>query len=187
MTASLKGKRVALIGGAGFIGHNLALELKRLGADPHVLDGLQDNNLGAFSNDSADPNKALYVELVYERLNTMRDANIPLHVVDARDYHALSRSLSDIKPDVIVQLAAIAHANRSNKDPFSTFDHSLRTLENALDWARGASLDRFVFLSSSMAYGDFTYFQTFVSIPMDTIVTTFTIAFSGMDDGSQVL
>ena len=37
-----------------------------------------------------------------------------------------------------------------------------------------------------MRYGDFTYFQTFVDIPANTIVTAFTIAFSGMDDGSRV-
>ena len=37
-----------------------------------------------------------------------------------------------------------------------------------------------------MAYGDFTYFQTFVDVPSSVIVTEFTIAFSGMDDGSRV-
>lgn len=37
-----------------------------------------------------------------------------------------------------------------------------------------------------LAYGDFTYFQTFVDIPADIVVTTFTIDFSGMDDGSRV-
>ncbi|HYO54947.1 Kelch repeat-containing protein, partial [Archangium sp.] len=36
------------------------------------------------------------------------------------------------------------------------------------------------------AYGDFTYFQTFVDVPADTVVTHFTITFSGMDDGSRV-
>ncbi|HEU4407297.1 MAG TPA: hypothetical protein VFS43_18660 [Polyangiaceae bacterium] len=35
-------------------------------------------------------------------------------------------------------------------------------------------------------YGDFTYFQTFVDIPATTAVTTFTIDFNGMDDGSRV-
>ena len=39
---------------------------------------------------------------------------------------------------------------------------------------------------SCMVYGDFTYFQTFVDIPSSVIVTEFTIAFSGMDDGSRV-
>ena len=154
MTGKLQGRRIALIGGAGFIGHNLALDLKSHGADVHIIDSLQVNNLGAFSNGSDDPSKQLYMQLIYERLAALREINVPLHVVDARDYQVLSRCLSDIKPDVIVQLAAIAHANRANKDPFSTFDHSFRTLENALDCARGQ--DRhFIYFSSSMVYGNF--------------------------------
>jgi nucleoside-diphosphate-sugar epimerase len=153
--AALKNRRVALIGGAGFIGHNLALKLKRAGADVHVIDSLQVNNLGAFSNSKGDPNKDLYVELVHERLAALRAANIPLHIVDARDYHVLSRSLAhEIDAQVVVQLAAIAHANRSNKDPYSTFDHSLRTLENALDASRDRDV-HFIYFSSSMVYGDF--------------------------------
>jgi nucleoside-diphosphate-sugar epimerase len=150
----LKGRTVALIGGAGFIGHNLALALKRHGADPHVIDGLQVNNLGAFTNSGADPNKKLYVNFIFERMRLLRDVGIPLHVLDARDYHALSRCLSEIKADCFVQLAAIAHANRSNKDPYSTFDHSFRTLENALDIARDQNV-HFVYFSSSMVYGNF--------------------------------
>ena len=39
---------------------------------------------------------------------------------------------------------------------------------------------------SCFTYGDFTYFQTFVDIPATVVVTTFTIDFSGMDDGSRV-
>jgi len=35
-------------------------------------------------------------------------------------------------------------------------------------------------------WGDFTYFQTIVDIPFMTVVTDFTIDFSGMDDGSRV-
>ena len=154
MADPLAGRRVALIGGAGFIGHNLALALQARGAEAHIVDSLQVNNLGAFSNASGDPNKTLYMNLIYERLDALHRAEIPLHVVDARDYQMLSRCLSDIKPDAIIQLAAVAHANRSNKDPFSTFDHSFRTLENALDYARG-DRTHFVYFSSSMVYGNF--------------------------------
>jgi nucleoside-diphosphate-sugar epimerase len=150
----LKGKKIALIGGAGFIGHNLALKLVELGASVDAIDSLQVNNLGAFSNVYGDPNKALYLHLINTRLDLLRKANIPLHILDARDYHALTRCLSDVKPHVVVQLAAIAHANRANKDPFSTFDHSFRTLENALDFAR-EGVERFVYFSSSMVYGNF--------------------------------
>ncbi len=151
---NLKGKKVALIGGAGFIGHNLAMKLTRLGATVDIIDGLQVNNLGAFSNVYGDSSKSLYLHLINKRLSILREAGIPLHVIDARDYQILSRCLSDIQPDVVVQLAAIAHANRANKDPFSTFDHSFRTLENALDCARDRNR-HFVYFSSSMVYGNF--------------------------------
>jgi nucleoside-diphosphate-sugar epimerase len=84
----------------------------------------------------------------------LRANHIPLYVEDARDYLKLGLTLSRIQPQVIIHLAAISHAGRSNKDPFSTFDHSLRTLENALDCARN-TVEHFVFFSSSMAYGNF--------------------------------
>lgn len=155
MTISLAGRRVALIGGAGFIGHNLALELKRQGAVVDVIDGLQVNNLVSLTANSDNvPNHDLYLNHINERMQLLRQAGIDLHVVDARDYHALSNVLGRVKPQVIVMLAAVAHANRANKNPFSTFDHSMRTLENALDYARG-NVEHFVFFSSSMVYGTF--------------------------------
>ena len=152
---TMKGKRIALIGGAGFIGHHLALELVRRGASVDVIDGLQVNNLLSLMKDGAE-HRDLYLRMVNERLDLMRQAGVELHPQDARDYHALSRLIAHgIKPNAIVHLAAVAHAGRSNKDPYSTFDHSFRTLENALDVARGCDLERFVYLSSSMVYGNF--------------------------------
>lgn len=151
----LKGKRVAIIGGAGFIGHNLALKLVKLGAAPHVVDGLQVNNIGYYTSGySANPHAERYIAFINERLTLLRDAKVGLHIIDVRDYHVVSHTLSDIKPDVVVHLAAIAHANRSNKDPFSTFDHSMRTLENVLDATRSKGI-QFIYFSSSMVYGDF--------------------------------
>jgi hypothetical protein len=120
MDVDLKGKRIALIGGAGFIGHNLALKLKRLGAEPHVVDSLQVNNLGAFTHHLNDnPNDKLYVGFINERLALLRQADIPLHIVDARDYQLICPHLASINPHIVVQLAAIAHANRANKDPYA--------------------------------------------------------------------
>jgi nucleoside-diphosphate-sugar epimerase len=155
-TPDLSNRRIALIGGAGFIGHNLALTLKQQGADVHVLDGLAVNHLGHYASLQGDQDQRdLYIRILLERLDLLNNAGVPLHRLDAREYHHLSRVLTEVAPDTIVHLAAVAHADRSNKDPHSTFDHSLRTLENALDWSRGAGLERFVFLSSSMVYGHF--------------------------------
>lgn len=156
MSMELAGRKIALLGGAGFIGHNLALALSKQGANVEIVDSLQVNNLLSLTSAGVDlHNRDLYVRIINQRLDLLRNAGIPLHVQDARDYHALSRIVDEIKPHTIIQLAAVAHAGRANKDPFSTFDHSLRTLENALDYARGSKLEHFIFLSSSMAYGNF--------------------------------
>ena len=165
----LKDRRIALIGGAGFIGHNLALALKRDGAHVEIVDGLQVNNLLAFTSASSDtPNRDLYLKVINQRLELLREAGVPVHVQDARDYYALSHILDRIKPQVIVHLAAVSHAGRSNKDPYSTFDHSLRTLENALDSSRG-KLEHFVFLSSSMVYGNFMMEEVDEDHPLNPI------------------
>ncbi len=151
----LKGKRVAITGGAGFIGHNLALKLAELGTEPHVIDGLQVNNIGYYTSGyGSNPNSERYIAFINERLSLLRNARVGLHIIDVRDYHMVSHTLTEIKPDVVVHLAAIAHANRSNKDPFSTFDHSMRTLENVLDATRSEGI-HLIYLSSSMVYGNF--------------------------------
>lgn len=160
MPFSIKAKTVALIGGAGLIGHNLAIRLKELGADVHIVDSLQVNNLMSFvaweGAEKTYESGHRYRRIVDQRLTMLHDAGIPLHLEDARDYHRLCHLLDTIRPNVIIHLAAVAHANQSNKDPHSTFDHSLRTLENALDNARGNGVERFIYLSSSMVYGNFT-------------------------------
>jgi nucleoside-diphosphate-sugar epimerase len=152
---SLEGKRIALIGGAGFIGHNMALEMKRRGAEVAVIDGLQVNNLlSLHCQTTSNVDRDLYLSIVNERIQLLRSAGVPLYVEDARDYLRLNVILGTLKPEVVILLAAVAHASRSNKDPFHTFDHSFRTLENALDCSR-SNIKHFIYFSSSMVYGNF--------------------------------
>lgn len=156
MKFPLKDRRITLIGGAGFIGHHLALALAKQGAVVSIVDSMQHNNLLAFTSKMPElPRQDMYLRIIQERLSLLNQAQIRVIPIDARDYHGLSRVLTDLNPQVIIQLAAIAHAGRSNKDPYSTFDNSLVTLENALDFARGMAVEQFVFFSSSMVYGNF--------------------------------
>jgi nucleoside-diphosphate-sugar epimerase len=155
MINDIAGRRIVITGGAGFIGHHMALTLKKMGANVDVIDGLQVNNLSAFAGNADNiSNRSLYLHLIHERLDLLHAAGIPVHVVDARDYQTFSPLLAEIKPDVIVHLAAVAHANQANKSPYTTFDHSLRTLENALDFSRDRK-PHFIYFSSSMVYGNF--------------------------------
>lgn len=152
----MKNKRVVLVGGAGFIGTHLAVAFARAGAAVTVIDNLMVNNLLLFAAGWKEyPQRDLYMRFLNMRLDKFRAAGIQLYTMDARQYHPLSHILSIIKPQIIIHLAAVAHAGKSNKDPYSTFDHSLHTLENTLDYARGNSVEQFVFFSSSMGYGDF--------------------------------
>ena len=151
----LRNKKIAIIGGGGFIGHNMAIKLAELGSKPFVIDSLQVNNLGYYTSGYIkNPNSERYIEFINERLDILRRNKIPINILDARDYHLLSRSIGEINPDIIIHLAAVSHANRSNKDPYSTFDHSLRTIENVLDIIKEKNT-HLIYFSSSMVYGNF--------------------------------
>jgi nucleoside-diphosphate-sugar epimerase len=169
VTPVLAGRRIAILGGAGFIGHHLAIALADNGADVHVIDSLQVNNmLSIASSDPYEHNRDLYLRIINERLELLRHSSISLYVQDARDYHAVGRLLAEMEPHVVVHAAAVSHAGKSNKDPYSTFDHSLRTLENALDYARD-NVEHFIFLSSSMVYGDFLTPEAAEDHPLNSI------------------
>ena len=148
-------KKIIIIGGAGFIGHNLAIKLKENNFDVSIIDGLEVNNLtSVIGNYDNLPYPLLSKKIIDSRLDLLSEKKITLYVQDARNYHSLSHIIAKIKPEIIIHLAAVSHAVRSNKNPYNTFDHSLRTLENVLDVARD-NVKHFIFLSSSMVYGNF--------------------------------
>lgn len=151
-----KKKKVLLVGGAGFIGHNLALKYLSRGHEVVIADSLQVNNFLYLLDSSSEVTEpTLYEQIIQERIQILREKNLKFLIADFRDYHATSRIVSSVEPDIVVMLAAVSHASRSNKDPFSTFDHSLRTLENVLDAIRNKTGTRLVFMSSSTVYGNF--------------------------------
>ena len=152
-------KKVLLVGGCGFIGHNLALTLKKKNFEVFIVDSLSVNNL--FSVKKSDTtNEELYTSILHNRLELLRINKIDLTVQDSRDFHAIWKIYGEIKPDIIVHLAAVSHANKSNKDPHSTFDHSLRTLENTLDFAKNYKI-QVIYISSSIVYGDFNGLEVY--------------------------
>jgi len=154
----LRNKSVILVGGAGFIGHNLAIKLKKLGSQVTVLDSLMINNYYHYLRLKHEPGVEVSLKMIEKRLQLLKDNEIKVIEVDARDYKFINYLLCSIPCNTLVHLAAVAHADKSNKNPFNTFDHSLRTLENTLDTARSVQndIDHFIYFSSSMVYGNFT-------------------------------
>jgi nucleoside-diphosphate-sugar epimerase len=150
---NIQNKKILLVGGSGFIGHNLALYLKEKNANPYIVDSLSINNLYSLDNGEI-KNKNLYSAILNNRIDLLKKKKIELIIKDARDHLAVSKIYKQIDPDIIIHLAAVSHANKSNKDPHTTFDNSLRTLENTLDYAK-VNKKHVIYLSSSMVYGNF--------------------------------
>lgn len=155
---NMSGDRVSLVGGAGFMGHNLALGLRQAGAEVQVVDNMMHNNLLAnVSDQNLDPFlRELNHGFLMQRFEKMRDAGVQLAKADARSMTDLPEALSDFEPSKIVHLAGISSAVEARKNPGRCFDLQLVTLRNVLEFSRlPNSVDQVVFLSSSTVYGDF--------------------------------
>ena len=148
-------KKIVIIGGAGFIGHNLALALIKKKYVVEIIDNLEINHLGSLKNNSNNlPYPKLSKKILNERISLINQNKILLYKEDVKDYINIHSLLKKISPDIIIHLAAVSHANRSNKDPHATFENSFKTLEHVLDYAKG-KVEHFIFSSSSMVYGNF--------------------------------
>ena len=147
-------KKILLIGGCGFIGHNLALYLKSKGHQPEIVDSLKINNLYS-EKDQEVTNEILYKSILKSRLNLLKNSQINYYIKDAKDLIQIKQIYESIDPDIIIHLAAVSHANKSNKDPHTTFENSFRTLEATLEFAK-IKKTHVIYLSSSMVYGNFS-------------------------------
>ena len=155
----LDGKRIMLVGGAGFIGHNLALELSKLGASVMIVDNLMVNSLidNVFDSHRVSSQRSVYLNFLLDRYALMRDSGILLHNSDARLFGDLTQLFDDFKPQHVVHLAAIASSVSAREDPGLCFDLQLITLRNVLELCRlsGDRVEQLVLFSSSTVYGDF--------------------------------
>lgn len=155
----LAGERIMLVGGGGFIGHHLALELRRKGAEVMVLDNLQINNIVKIVTDTElDPiRRQLYINFLLDRFHLMRDAGVVVETVDARMFPEFAKAFNTFLPTKAVHLAAISSAVTANQMPGLAYDLQITTLRNLLELCQLSEsvCNQVQFLSSSTVYGDF--------------------------------
>ena len=138
---------ILITGAAGFIGHNLMYKLNNVG---HYTKGV-DN----FTDYGIIPTKEL--ELLHDaRLCGMLDTSIDN--VDIRNDQALREVFARCKPDLVIHCAAFPRAKVVDLNPeegCSVLTHGLvNVLKCCEDWKVG----KFVYISSSMVYGDFNMY-----------------------------
>lgn len=153
-------ERVILIGGAGFIGHNLALDLRSRGVEVMVVDNLMVNSLvnNVYSDRLSDIQRALYQNFLLDRFSLMRDAGVLLRNADARNSVDLGGLFREFLPTKVVHLSAIASAVDARENPGLCFDLQLVTLRNVVELAcnqSNPSINQVMMMSSSTVYGDF--------------------------------
>lgn len=129
-----EGRGVCVTGGAGFIGGHLIDALTSLGASVTVIDDL--------SNSSLD-HLAELIELDPARLRFIHGSIL--------DMSALARAVDGCS--VLFHLAAVGSVPRSIEDPIRTFSVNATGTVFALQAARAARVERFIFASSSSVYG----------------------------------
>jgi len=158
-TQSLKDEKIMLVGGAGFIGHHLALSLRDKDADVMVVDNLQINNIVQMlsSNEYSNEQRSMYIKFILDRFELMRNKGVKFSNLDARDLNALHDVYLSYKPTKIVHLAAISSAVVANQNPSLAYDIQINSLRNILDLCKNhrGITNQIVFMSSSTVYGDF--------------------------------
>ena len=158
-----KNNIVLITGGLGFIGSNIAkILIKKKIASKCIL-------LDAFSV-YIDPIRSNYRDLRRYRFSTMIDnkeykasktKNIIVERGDCEDYKIIYKILDKYKPKIIFHTAGVPVARVNNPTASEFRKGSVDTTTNILEcvdfFQKNTSfkLDRFLYISSSMVYGDF--------------------------------
>ena len=78
---------------------------------------MQINNLISLKTSPEEyPNPKIAKKFLMDRLKLIKQ-KIIFDKIDARDYHKLCKSVDKFNPDVLIHLAAVSHADKSNKTP----------------------------------------------------------------------
>jgi nucleoside-diphosphate-sugar epimerase len=136
--------KILVTGGAGFIGHGIVAKLEKQGHEVCVIDN--------FTNYGIIPEKEL-APLHEERLARLKTRRI--HRVDIRDYREVSAIFEDCRPDVVIHCAAFPRAKVVDANPTEGCAVLTSGLLNLLRACEQWQVRRFVYISSSMVYGDF--------------------------------
>ena len=136
--------KILVTGGAGFIGHGVVAKLEKQGHEVCVIDN--------FTNYGIIPEQEIKL-LHGERLARLKTRRI--HRVDIRDYREVSEIFEDCRPDVVIHCAAFPRAKVVESNPAEGCAVLTSGLINLLRASEHWRVRRFVYISSSMVYGDF--------------------------------
>ena len=132
-------------GGLGLIGHNVVARLQQREDTVSIVDN--QTTYGIIPRGEVDC-------LIGERLKKLAPCAIYHDYIENAD--RMETVIATETPDVIIHCASFPRQKVVNANPAYAADVMMRGLINLLESAKKHKVRRFVYLSSSMVYGDFT-------------------------------
>lgn len=137
-------RRILVTGGLGLIGHNVVARLEKLGHEVIVTDTR--TTYGIIPQEEID-------YLMQERRKKIRTELI--HRVDVADADGVDWLVRNYKIDTVIHMASFPRQKVVNANPALGSRVMSEGLLNLLETAKRYNIQRFVYISSSMVYGDF--------------------------------
>ena len=135
--------KILISGGLGFIGHEV---VKLLSPDHSIM------VIDSMTNYDFIPLNQM-MSLFQVRQSDLRN-QVPTRRIDIRDRSTVQKCVDDFEPDVIIHLASYPRQKVVLENPSIASEVMSTGLINLLEAGKG-TISKFVYISSSMVYGDF--------------------------------
>lgn len=137
---------ILVTGGLGLIGHNI---VKRLCEQNHVVSVVDTKtNYGIIPQEQID-------HLVAERSKKLQGLNFYLYKHDICDLESMNKVFDVEQPEIVIHCASFPRQKVVNANPMMGSRVMSEGLLNLLELSDKYEVRKFVYLSSSMVYGDF--------------------------------
>jgi len=130
-------------GGAGFIGHNVVRILEQQGHECVIIDTCTD--YGFIPKE----------ELTYLIDNRLKRTNSQVRKIDIRERTFMDTIFKFYEPDIVIHMASFPRQKVVEQNPVLASDVMSTGLINLLEASKKHSIKKFVYISSSMVYGNF--------------------------------
>jgi nucleoside-diphosphate-sugar epimerase len=139
--------KILVTGGLGLIGHNVVKQLCDMEHEVLVMDNMTD--YGMIPHDELK-------YLISERKNKLDSCSYYLYDYDISDKNKVYNVFDVEQPELVIHLASFPRQKVVNKYPAWGSRVMSEGLLNLLEASKNVDVRKFVYVSSSMVYGDFT-------------------------------